>query len=283
MKRRTLTAASDGTLGDVLAVALKLPAGAIAHLIAAGAVYVDGRRCRDAAARVKAGAQLTAVLEEAGRPAGAGAPSGRVLTVLFEDPRVIAVDKPPGVLAQPGPSGGENLLALVSARLGHEAGLVHRLDRETSGVTLFGKSREATSDLARAFREGRVTKRYIAVVTAELPDSGEIDLPLSRDPSRPGRWRATRKANGLEAFTRFEVVSRAGGATLVALFPKTGRTHQLRAHLTALGAPIAGDRLYGGADAPRCLLHAHQLRLGELAIEAPVPGDVSTFTASPSR
>jgi 23S rRNA pseudouridine1911/1915/1917 synthase len=226
---------------------------------------------------VKAGAQLTAVLEEAGRLAGAPVPAGRVLTVLHEDERVIAVDKPPGVLAQPGPSGGENLLELVSAKLGWEAGLVHRLDRETSGVTVFGKSREATRELAAAFREGRVAKRYLAAVTGALPDSGEIDLPLSRDPSRPGRWRATRMANGLEAFTRYEVVSRTAGATLVALFPKTGRTHQLRAHLAALGAPIAGDRLYGGAEASRCLLHAEKLTLEPLAIEAPMPDDLRAF------
>jgi 23S rRNA pseudouridine1911/1915/1917 synthase len=273
MKRRTLTASSGGSLTDALVAALELPEEAVRALIDAGAVYVDGKRCRDAAKQVAAGAQLTAVLEEAGRIAAAPAAERR-LSVLYEDDRLIAVDKPPGVLAQPGPSGGENLLDLVSRHLGREAGLVHRLDRETSGVTVFGKTREATSELAALFREGRAKKRYLAVVTAPLPERGEIDLPLSRDPSRPGRWRATKHANGLPAFTRYEVVSRSGHSALVALYPETGRTHQLRAHLTALGAPIAGDKLYGGASGPRCLLHAQRLQLGELVIEAPVPEDL---------
>src|SRR5205814_9492318 len=113
------------------------------ELTEAGAVYVDGKRCRDAGRSVVKGAQLIAVLEETGREAGAPAVR-RALTELYEDARLIAVDKPPGVLAQPGPSGGENLVELVTLRLGREAGLVHRLDRETSGVTVFGKTREAT-------------------------------------------------------------------------------------------------------------------------------------------
>jgi len=278
MKRRTLTAPADGALGAQLTEALQMSAEGVSKLIAAGAVYVDGRRCRDARTPVKAGATLTAVLEEAGRAAAVPA-SGRELAVLYEDARVIAVDKPAGVLAQPGPSGGENLVELVSKRLGRAAGLVHRLDRETSGVTLFGKTAQATRELAAEFREGRVKKRYLAVVTASLPDRGEIDLPLSRDPSRPGRWRASRRANGIEAFTRWEVVSRSGRVTRVALHPETGRTHQLRAHLTALGAPIAGDRLYGGAaDAPRCLLHAERLTIEKVVIEAPMPDDLRSFT-----
>src|SRR5207237_5945151 len=115
----------------------------------------DGKRCRDAGRSVVKGAQLIAVLEEAGREAGAPAVR-RALTVLYEDARLIAVDKPPGVLAQPGPSGGENLVEPVPLRLGREAGLVHRLDRETSGVTVFGNTREATRELAAAFRSLQV-------------------------------------------------------------------------------------------------------------------------------
>src|SRR5207253_2896572 len=142
--------------------ALEISEDGASKLIAAGAVYLDGRRCRDAHARVKAGAQLTAVLEEAGQPAAVAAPP-RELVVLYEDSRVIAVDKPAGVLAQPGVSGRQNLVELVSQRLGYEAGLVHRLDRETTGVTIFGKTPEATAELAAAFREGTVKKRYLAV------------------------------------------------------------------------------------------------------------------------
>ncbi|MBK7862793.1 MAG: RluA family pseudouridine synthase [Archangiaceae bacterium] len=275
MKRRTFTA-EGGSVGAELTRALQIDDARAHELTEAGAVYVDGKRCRDPKRQVPAGAQLIAVLEEAGRVASpTAAPVG--LRVLYEDPRLIAVDKPPGVLAQPGPSGGDNLLEQVSAHLGREAGLVHRLDRETSGVTVFGKSRAATSELARLFREGQAKKQYLAVVTAPLPDGGTIDLPLSKDPSRPGRWRASKQANGLSASTCFEVRERRGEKGLVTLFPATGRTHQLRAHLTALGAPIAGDRLYGGVEGPRCLLHAQVLQLGELTLEAPVPEDLRAF------
>ncbi|HET7756817.1 MAG TPA: RluA family pseudouridine synthase, partial [Steroidobacteraceae bacterium] len=260
MKRRTLTAPRDGTLEELLE--------APPEVISRGGAYVDGRRCRDPKARVKKGALLVAVLEDSGRPPPTNA--SEPLRVLFEDDDVIAVDKPAGLLTQPGPGGGVSLLELVSQHLGREAGLVHRLDRETSGVVVFGKHKRATSMLAAAFRDGTAKKQYVAIVSAELPERGEIDLPLSRDPSRPGRWRATRKANGVPALTRYET-KRSGAYTVVTLFPETGRTHQLRAHLTALGAPIVGDRLYGGASGARCLLHARSLTIAGRTIEAPLP------------
>jgi 23S rRNA pseudouridine1911/1915/1917 synthase len=279
MKRRTFTAAG-GSVGAELTRALNVSDAQAEELTLAGAVYVGGKRCRDPSRIVPAGVQVIAVLEESGLKAAPVA-SRRELLVLYEDERLIAIDKPPFVLAQPGPVGGENLLELVSQRLKHPAGLVHRLDRETSGVTVFGKTQAATRELARAFREGRAKKRYLAAVTGELPDLGTVDLPLSRDPSRPGRWRATRQANGLPAVTRYQVLSRQGGVSLVALFPQTGRTHQLRAHLTSLGAPIAGDRLYGGApEAPRCLLHAQRLEIDSWDIEAPLPEDLRTYLHS---
>jgi 23S rRNA pseudouridine1911/1915/1917 synthase len=263
VKRRTLTAAREGTLQELLGAELS-------EVIARGGAYVDGRRCRDPHARVREGALLVAVLEESGRAPASEAPG---LKVLFEDAALIAADKPPGLLTQPGPGGGVSLLELVSKHIGRSAGLVHRLDRETSGVVVFGKTKRATSELAAEFREGRAKKTYVAIVTAELPPSGTIDLPLSRDPSRPGRWRATRKANGVEALTRYET-KRQGAFTVVTLFPQTGRTHQLRAHLAALEAPILGDRLYGGEEAARCLLHAQVLQISGHTFEAPLPADM---------
>jgi 23S rRNA pseudouridine1911/1915/1917 synthase len=184
---------------------------------------------------------------------------------------------------------GESLVDLVSARLGRPAGLVHRLDRETSGVTLFGKTEAATRALAAEFREGRARKRYLAATGPGLPPSGTVELPLSRDPSRPGRWRASRTANGVPALTEFRTLYAGPEYCLVELSPRTGRTHQLRAHLTALGAPILGDARYGGAaragglPAPRCLLHAQALALSHprtgqpLLLEAPVPKDLLRF------
>ena len=180
----------------------------------------------------------------------------------------------------------------MSAHLGRTAGLVHRLDRETSGVTVFGKSPKATSALAAEFREGGARKRYLAACGPSLPERGTIDLPLSKDPSRPGRFRATRAANGVPAVTDYVRLHAAEDHALVALFPKTGRTHQLRAHLAALGAPIAGDKRYGGQPAvagrkaERCLLHAQALCIAHpetrqlLLLEAPPPDDLASVFAA---
>jgi len=168
---------------------------------------------------------------------------------------------------------------------------VHRLDRDTSGVTVFGKSPAATSALAASFRAGTVRKQYLAVTAPGLPVSGTCTLRLARDPSRPGRWVA-RARDGLEAESRFRRLGASDALALAAVWPRTGRTHQIRAHLAALGAPIAGDRLYGGAPRlggepiGRSLLHAHVLVLphprsgAALRLVAPVPGDMAPWFAS---
>jgi 23S rRNA pseudouridine1911/1915/1917 synthase len=158
--------------------------------------------------------------------------------------------------------------------------LVHRLDRETSGVTVFGKHPKATARLAAAFREGRAKKEYRAVTSPGLPEAGLIDLPLSKDPSRPGRFRASARANGVSAVTRYLRLYDSAEVSVVALYPETGRTHQLRAHLAALGHPILGDTLYGGREGGRCLLHAHRLEIDGWTVEAPVPDDVARWFSS---
>lgn len=276
MKRRVVTATGGRRLLELLAEEhVGAPVGAAA-LLGRGAVYVDGRRV--AKDQVLApGARVMVVLEESGRPVAAPTPAAPPLAVLYEDADVLAVQKPPFVVAQPTPGRvGDSMLDLASHYLRRPAGLVHRLDRETSGVMVFGKRPEATTRLAAAFREGRAKKVYLAVTQGGLPERGTIDLPLSRDPSRPGRWRASRAANGLPAFTTFERKLDAA-VSVVELFPRTGRTHQLRAHLAGIGHPIVGDRLYGGPPGPRCLLHAWRLDLEGLLLEAPVPADFEPF------
>lgn len=274
MKRRTFTLDREGAVVGAVARALGVPEPEARTLVDTGAVYVNGRRVRDASGRAPRGATLAVVLEEGGRAVTAQAAPPPPLTVLYEDDDVIAVDKPAGVTAQPTAGRvGDSLVDLVSARLGHPAGLVHRLDKETSGLTIFGKHPGATTRLALAFREGRAKKQYLAVTAPGLPVAGVITLPLSKDPSRPGRWRASARANGVPAQTRYTRLA-DGAVAVVALFPQTGRTHQLRAHLAGVGHPIVGDRLYGGADGPRCLLHAWKLSIDGLELEAPVPGDL---------
>lgn len=281
MKRRTFVVSTPGRIDGALREALKLSRPEVLAFVERGAVYLNGRRVSDAGVRVGPGQKVMVVLEEGGQSVvaerAAPLPS---LVVLYEDVDVIAVNKPAGVVAQPTPGRvGDSLLDLVSAHLRHEAGLVHRLDRETSGVTVFGKHPRATSALAAEFREGRAKKEYVAVTASGLKEQGVIELPLSKDPSRPGRWRASKTANGLAAVTKYRRLSDDGHHAVVALFPETGRTHQLRAHLAGIGFPILGDTLYGGDEAPRCLLHARTLELPgfELTVEAPLPEDLSTF------
>lgn len=293
MKRRTFQvegALVGRSVVEAMVAQLGMSAEEARGLVEAGAVYIAGRRCRDAGTGLTARQVVAVVLEEGGRSPLAAPASPPALSVLFEDDELIAVDKPAGITAQPTEGRvGESLVDLVSARLGRPAGLVHRLDRETSGVTVFGKTGTATSALAAEFREGQVHKRYVAATGPGLPESGTVELPLSKDPSRPGRWRASSTANGVPALTDFRTLHSGEAFCLVELLPRTGRTHQLRAHLTALGAPILGDARYGGAaqaggiPAPRCLLHAQALELAHprtgalLRIEAPVPEDLRRF------
>jgi 23S rRNA pseudouridine1911/1915/1917 synthase len=294
MKRRTFKNEGPAlALAGALERFLGLPVAQARALVEAGAVYVAGRRCRAPDATVGAGQAVVVVLEEGGQSPLVPAVPAPALRILAEDGWVLAVDKPAGVPAQPTAGRvGASLVDLASAHLGRAAGLVHRLDRETSGVTVFGKTAAATSALAGEFREGRARKRYLAVTGPGLPAQGRIDLPLSRDPARPGRFRATRAANGVPALTDFRALHRGPAFCLVELLPRTGRTHQLRAHLAALGQPLLGDERYGGADgagglgAPRCLLHAQALLLAHpqtgrpLLLEAPLPDDLGRFFAA---
>jgi 23S rRNA pseudouridine1911/1915/1917 synthase len=292
MKRRSFRVEQAGqALAQAVAAELGVAEAEARQLVEVGAVYLGGRRSREPGLRLEAGQVVMVVLEEGGRsvlePAVQAAPA---LRVLYEDGELVAVDKPAGVPTQPTAGRvGDSLVDQVSAYLGREAGLVHRLDRETSGVVVFGKTGQAVSALAAEFRESRARKRYLAVCGPGLPEQGRVDLPLSKDPSRPGRWRASRTANGVPAWTEFRRLYAGSEYSLVELWPRTGRTHQLRAHLVAVGAPILGDSRYGGArraaglEAPRCLLHAqalevHHPRSGQLIrFEAPVPEDMLRF------
>ncbi len=200
---------------------------------------------------------------------------------LYEDDTLLAVDKPAGLLAVPGR--GEANRDCVAARLQAETAdalIVHRLDQATSGVMLFGRGAPAQRALSIAFAERRVAKRYEAVVQGLVSGSaGEIDLPLATDwPNRP-RQKVDHE-RGKPSLTRWLVLSRdiAAETTRLQLEPVTGRSHQLRVHLAAIGHAIVGDTLYAPpGDAPRLLLHACELRLPHpadgctLVIASPLP------------
>ncbi|MDP2761840.1 MAG: RluA family pseudouridine synthase [Sideroxyarcus sp.] len=178
--------------------------------------------------------------------------------ILFQDEHLLIVHKPAGLLAVPGR--GENKQDCLSARLQRvfpDALVVHRLDMATSGLMVFARGEAMQRELSRMFRERMVSKRYIALVAGQIEnEADEIDLPIAIDwPNRPKSKIDTE--TGKPSLTRYRLLNLEGGSSRLELEPVTGRTHQLRLHLTAIGHPILGDALYGDASsAPRLLLHA---------------------------
>lgn len=216
------------------------------------------------------------------------------LPILHHDGWLLAVDKPAGMLSQPS-SKSENELSLdqlavfrVALELGSRPYLrmVHRLDRLTSGITLFARNPQTHGPLVHAWGEGKVERRYLAVVEG-TPDFQEelIDEPIGRDPGHDWRFRVA--DSGRTAQTEIRITAQLDDElTVVECRLVTGRTHQVRVHLAHRGHPVLGDRLYGSRRAglvDRPLLHASMLALPHpqdgqrLRIEAPVPGDMATF------
>ena len=143
---------------------------------------------------------------------------------------------------------------------GERAGIVHRLDRGTSGVMIAAKTTEASSWLQKQFAQRRVKKVYVAVVHGSLePEHAIIEMPIERNPKKPQTFRVG--SNGKPAITEYTVVSSTDKLSLLELKPTTGRTHQLRVHLSEVGHPIVGDTFYGGLEGKRLYLHAKSLEI----------------------
>ena len=192
-------------------------------------------------------------------------PPDTPLKVLHEDHEILVVSKPSGLLSVPGkgPELADCLLARVQAAY-PTALLVHRLDRDTSGVMVFALTPHAQRHLGLQFEKRQTRKTYVARVAGEMAEkSGTVDLPLIVDwPNRP-RQKVCHET-GKQAVTDWNVLRKGEGETRVRLMPRTGRSHQLRVHMLALGHPILGDPFYaeGAArDHPRLMLHSEELRL----------------------
>jgi 23S rRNA pseudouridine1911/1915/1917 synthase len=257
----------------------------------AGGVFLDGRRCKVSGRLLHPGQKVVVNLEEGGR-AAAGPVALERSQLVYADQDLVAVDKPAGVPSQPTLTSDQGTLPeLVAGLLGAPVTLVHRLDRETSGVTVLARSAAAAASLAEAFRTGTPEKTYLALCArAPAPPDGRIDAPLGRDPARAGLRRVDR--GGDPAATRYRTLRQGPLAALVEARPETGRTHQIRVHLAHLGAPLLGDPRYGGPRrvgeiaVPRVMLHARRLELdhpatgARLVLEAPVPDDFRAVEAA---
>ena len=263
------------------------------RLLRTGQIRLDGRRV-EASARLMPGQTVRIpplpAAEEA-RPASPVATPARRADaealrrmILHEDDALLVLDKPPGLAVQGGTRTARHVDGMLAALAagGERPRLVHRLDRDTSGLLVVAKTARAAAELTRAFRRHEVDKLYWALVAGRPPGRGVIDEPLAKQPGARGE-RMAADETGQAARTAYQVVARAGKvACWLALKPLTGRTHQLRAHCALIGAPILGDSKYGGAAArlpgapPGLMLHAREIRLphpdgGTLHLTAPPP------------
>lgn len=185
------------------------------------------------------------------RPLPEEPPVPKNIAVVGEGPGWLALDKPAGLPVHPTARYLHNTLTgVVKERFGPGSGLnmAHRLDRETSGVVLFGTSPEATRALKASFRQGAVTKRYLAIVEGDLAETRTVDAPIGPALGSVIRIRMGVRPDGQPARTRFEPLQRFGSHTLVTALPETGRQHQIRVHLESLGLRLLGDKLYGRPD-----------------------------------
>jgi len=225
------------------------------------------------------------------------------LDVIFENADVLVVNKPAGMVVHP--AAGHTTGTLVHAAMAHapdlegigggvRPGVVHRLDKDTSGLILLAKNDYAYRSLQLQFKSRAISKTYLAIAEGRPPtDAGKIEAPIGRDPKNRKRMSIVAANRGRSAVTAYRVLEVLREASLLEVHPETGRTHQIRVHLAFLGCPVAGDCVYGRrkpvVQAPRQMLHAWRLRLvlpGESEareFEAPVPVDFELVLADLRR
>ena len=223
------------------------------------------------------------------------------LALVHEDEHILVLDKPVGLVVHPGSGNWSG--TLLNALLHHapelaelpRAGIVHRLDKDTSGLMVVARTLEAHTDLVRQLQARTVRRHYYALVTGEVAGAGRVDAPIGRHPQQ--RTRMAVVGSGRPAVTHFQVCERFARATLVECRLETGRTHQIRVHMTHIGHPLVGDATYGRRrtgnplldEFPRQALHAFRLGLrhpasgAELAWESPLAADFAALLAQLRR
>jgi 23S rRNA pseudouridine1911/1915/1917 synthase len=252
---------------------------------------VDGQAVRKPAQQLSGGENILIEIPE-NRPSSLE-PEPIPLEVIFENRDVLIVNKPPGMVVHP--AAGHPSGTLVHAALSHapdlrgvggeaRPGVVHRLDKDTSGLILLAKDDPTHQYLQRLFRDRGIEKTYLALVDGHPPTpSGRIEAPVGRDPHQRKRMAVVPAARGRSAVTQYRAVESFRDHTLMELHPETGRTHQIRVHLAFLGCPVVADRVYGMKKASipvgRQMLHAWRLRLAlpdeteAREFKAPLPED----------
>ena len=242
------------------------------RLIAENFLLIDGSKTYPSY-RVRGGQRVEARVPEEGI-----SPEEIAVPVLFEDEYVLVVDKPAGLVVHPGAGNPSGTLVNALLNRGIEGGddplrpgVVHRLDRDTSGLMVLAKGEPAYSSLVGMMSARRITRVYRAMVEGEgLPRKGTIDSPVGRDPDNPTRMAA---GVGKPAVTQFEVLAAAAEHSMLRVRLETGRTHQIRIHLSAIGYPVYADPLYGNpVPGHRLWLHAEQL-----SFEHPVSREALEF------
>ena len=274
--------------------------------VASGRVLVNGRPAKSSLP-LEAGMTIT-LLPEPPHPAPAtgprpSAPEVAPLQVVYEDDQVLVVDKPAGLVVHPAP--GHEHDTLVQALLAHvpdldtsdhptRPGIVHRLDKDTSGLMVIAKTPQSHTALAAQMKAHTTVKRYLALVEGQLSASeGVIEAPIGRDPRTRQRMAVVSLASGGRAArTRFRVLRTIRGRSYLELQLETGRTHQIRVHLAAIHHPIVGDPVYGRPQPPqppRLFLHAAHLEFAHpmtgqwMVFDAPLPSELATFLANWER
>ncbi len=272
-------------LDRLVAKHLDMSRSAVQRIIRDGSLLVDGETSSPAY-KVRGGERVVAWLPDEGLLSQEIA-----VPVVFEDEHLLVVDKPAGLVVHPG--AGNRSGTLVNALLGRgiaggedpdRPGVVHRLDRDTSGLMVLAKGEPAYSKLVEMMAGRRVGRVYRAVVVGEgLPETGTVDSPVGRDPDNPTLMAA---GVGRPAVTHFEVLREAAGHTMLRVRLETGRTHQIRVHLSAIGHPVYADPLYGTPVADnRLWLHAERLSFvhpvseEDLKFETSLPEDLRESAA----